>query len=330
MHLKPTIEKIRTLCTGDSFDRGVRYFKEGRVQKINLSSGILNAKVIGTKTYEVTIDIDNDFSSSCTCPYDFDGYCKHIIAVLLDLNENYSGITKRGKTMSGRVGSALNSMDAENLRTFLKKEFIRNKPVQSHFLLYIDAEEGVEKSIRDYKQEMDILKDSALEEGYLFHRNKVDFYVFMDLAARHKEMGKVTEAAKVYQALSELMASNMGVVDDTDDYYIDRFWEALEDLIVCINLMERESKFIYIDYFFERFIEKDPIYLQDEYVEALKSVCITIDSLDHLKKLLSPRLPKSLPDRKKNWDGYYDSKVLLDMQAFVLDGLRKLSIQENK
>jgi len=329
--LKPTIEIIRTLCTCDSFDRGIQYFKEGRVQKLNLSGGVVNAMVKGTRRYRVKIEIDHYLMSTCTCPYDYEGYCKHIVAALLALAEDYQRTISRGEAEEKRIASALQGIDAERLRDFLKKEFVRNKAVQSHFMIYAAGEvERGEKSVRDYKKEIDALIEDASEDGYVEYRNEIDFNAFMDLAERYTEKENFVEAAKVYQALSEVMAEKMDKVDGSFDYYADRHWEALQYLPHCVNSMERESKSGYLDYLFDKFMGKEPDYFQDDYDEALRKICTTKDDLEHLKKLLSPCLPNSLPDSKEDWNRYYDSRVLLDMQVFVLEGLAKLGDEESR
>ena len=309
----------------------MQYFKEGRVQKLNLSGGVINATVKGTRSYRVKIDIDHYLMSTCTCPYNFEGYCKHIVAALLALTEDYQRTISRGEAEEERITSALQGMDAERLRDFLKKEFVRNKAVQSHFMIYAAGEvERGEKSVRDYKKDIDVLIEDTSEDGYVEHRNEINFNAFMDLAERYTEKENFVEAAKVYQALSEVMAEKTDKADGSVDYYTDRHWEALQYLPHCVNSMERESKSDYLDYLFDKFMEKEPDYFQDDYDEALRKICTTKDDLEHLKKLLSPRLPNSLPDSKEDWNRYYDSRVLLDMQVFVLEGLTKLGDEESK
>ena len=74
--------QIRDRCTEQSFQRGLRYFEEGRVKIKEASSSQIVATVIGTDSYRVEIDLD-DFSAVCNCPYDLEGYCKHIVAAFL-------------------------------------------------------------------------------------------------------------------------------------------------------------------------------------------------------------------------------------------------------
>ena len=68
-------------------ERGIRYFKEGRVDIVDVYDCVLAAIVHGTDDYRVVFEATHDASCldwSCTCPYFYDiGPCKHIWATLL-------------------------------------------------------------------------------------------------------------------------------------------------------------------------------------------------------------------------------------------------------
>ncbi|MCK4422552.1 MAG: hypothetical protein KAV18_00605 [Candidatus Omnitrophica bacterium] len=73
--MKPTIEKIRALCTESSFQRGTEYFHEGLVSDLERFGDKITAVVSGTSDYEVTINPDmENIQAYCTCPYDWGGY----------------------------------------------------------------------------------------------------------------------------------------------------------------------------------------------------------------------------------------------------------------
>lgn len=68
--------------------RGVKYFEEGRVGRLQRSGTIYNAAVMGTVNYEVRIALKEKQIESlfCSCPYAQKGEnCKHMAAVLLAL-----------------------------------------------------------------------------------------------------------------------------------------------------------------------------------------------------------------------------------------------------
>ncbi len=309
----------------------MQYFREGRIIELEVSENVATATVRGTRNYRVEINLEDDFASSCTCPYDFEGYCKHIVATLIALTRDYETILSRSESETRRLDAALRGMNVEQLRDFLKKDFSRIKGLRERFMIYATGEVEVGgKSVDDYKKEVNAFYDEASEDGNVEYGNEVDYSPFLDLAKRCMEKRNFAEAAKVYRALSEVIAENMDIVDDSDGYYGERFWEALEGLSSCVNSLRGEDKAGYIDYLFEKFVEKEPDYFQDAYDEALRRVCVTGEDLGRLGKLLGRRLPSSLPDERRSWHKHYESFVFLEMQVFVLDGLANLGDEESK
>ncbi|MCL6510835.1 MAG: SWIM zinc finger family protein [Anaerolineae bacterium] len=83
-----TEEDIRNLTTGQSFTRGQRYYRDGAVSDLVLRGNRLTAQVTGSsyEPYQVCVNLNQDGkieSASCTCLYEWGGFCKHIVAVLL-------------------------------------------------------------------------------------------------------------------------------------------------------------------------------------------------------------------------------------------------------
>src|SRR5208283_4649228 len=135
----------------------------------------------------------------------------------------------RGEAEQETVASALQRLDVEQLKDFLKNEFVRDKLLQDHFMIYATGEvKRGGKSVDDYKKDVDALYKDASTNGYVEYGNMVDFAVFTDLAERYVEKRNFAEAAKVFQALSEVITENMDMVDDSDGYYGESFSEALQ------------------------------------------------------------------------------------------------------
>lgn len=75
---------IRARSTEASFERGQRYYTGGAIKRRIRHETGLEAQVAGTKTYRVQVWTGPDgIRTHCTCPYDGDGDCKHIVATLL-------------------------------------------------------------------------------------------------------------------------------------------------------------------------------------------------------------------------------------------------------
>ncbi|NJR51109.1 MAG: SWIM zinc finger domain-containing protein [Leptolyngbyaceae cyanobacterium CSU_1_3] len=81
---------IRQNSTENSFSRGKEYDRAGSVVDVVQRGTILQAEVEGTevKPYRVTLEFDAGGVTAvrCTCPYEYEGWCKHVIATLLTCN----------------------------------------------------------------------------------------------------------------------------------------------------------------------------------------------------------------------------------------------------
>ncbi|MHA1431538.1 MAG: SWIM zinc finger family protein, partial [Candidatus Freyarchaeota archaeon] len=326
-----TMERIRSLCTERSFERGFRYFREGRVEKVNFHGNTVKAVVAGTHKYRVTIRLSDDFKSQCNCPYDGDGYCKHIVATLITLSKNYQEISEKRKKEEEAINTILDSVSFEELKEFLRRELREDPKLKTRFEIYF-ADRGKEKSIQDYKREINLLyRENAGE--YVSPRRAIaeaDFTPIQELAESLIQKGNPREAVRIYQALSEVIAENMDVVDDSDGYYSGEFSHAVEQFVKCMKEAElnHEEKREYINYLFKRYLESDPDLHQEVYEYALEQFCTSKKDLEHWKKLLEPHLPKTIPDRDKNYDEHYKAIDLITMQVTILEKLGESGKQE--
>ncbi len=78
---------IRSLATPESFQRGHDYWTSGAVIRLSRRGGMVEAAVAGSRSapYAVraTLDGGGVTTASCSCPYEWGGICKHIVAALL-------------------------------------------------------------------------------------------------------------------------------------------------------------------------------------------------------------------------------------------------------
>ena len=83
--LKISESAIRQNTSDKSFERGKEYARSQSVRDLVLRDQTLQASVAGSTYYRVNIGFSDRGiqSAKCSCPYDFGGWCKHIVAVLL-------------------------------------------------------------------------------------------------------------------------------------------------------------------------------------------------------------------------------------------------------
>jgi len=78
---------IRAAATPESFQRGRDYFESGAISNTSIQENTLLGECEGTSApyYQVRVELDKAGirDAECTCPYDWGGLCKHVIALLL-------------------------------------------------------------------------------------------------------------------------------------------------------------------------------------------------------------------------------------------------------
>ena len=82
-----TSEQIQERCTEQSYMRGLDYFHNGAIENATLHGYTLSGTCEGTDIdpYRVAVELmpTGIAAAYCSCPYDWGGDCKHIVALLL-------------------------------------------------------------------------------------------------------------------------------------------------------------------------------------------------------------------------------------------------------
>lgn len=82
---------IFTKASNASFWRGFDYYESNLVKDVKkIGDGVYTAKVEGSKTYNVKVDLNHPLNSTCTCPF-VEGnkkMCKHMIALAFAVSPN--------------------------------------------------------------------------------------------------------------------------------------------------------------------------------------------------------------------------------------------------
>ncbi|MFB9984853.1 SWIM zinc finger domain-containing protein [Mesorhizobium kowhaii] len=128
-------DAVRALATADSFARGRDYVRSGAVSGLVRRGDRLTAHVEGSDfaPYEVTVDLHQGgvAATRCSCPYDWGGACKHVVAVLLKYLDTPDSVVERPP-----LDGVLRNLDREALAALLT----RRAEEDPAFALWIEAE----------------------------------------------------------------------------------------------------------------------------------------------------------------------------------------------
>lgn len=115
---------ILKLSNPTSFERGKKYYLQGRVTQYMENDSFIEATVIGTDLYNVKIS-KIDLTSECSCPvFKGEEFCKHQVAVLLT--------KKGGKIIPKKKPSIKNKeIDANIKRNHQFQSSLQNIPRES-------------------------------------------------------------------------------------------------------------------------------------------------------------------------------------------------------
>ena len=111
---------VRAQTSPESFERGQDYYQRGAVESLVQRGDTLEADAWGSDAdpyhVQVTFVADGLAAATCTCPYDWGGWCKHIAAVLLAAREQPGQIEVRPP-----VTELLKGLDRDQLVALLLK-----------------------------------------------------------------------------------------------------------------------------------------------------------------------------------------------------------------
>lgn len=117
---------IRRLASSDVFQRGHDYFRSGAVGRLTRRGDLVQAEVEGSgyAPYQVRVVLTGAGvgETNCTCPYDWGGACKHVVATLLALANAPEQVEERPP-----LEALLGDLDLDQLRALIV-DLVRDHP----------------------------------------------------------------------------------------------------------------------------------------------------------------------------------------------------------
>ncbi|TEU00770.1 MAG: SWIM zinc finger domain-containing protein, partial [Dehalococcoidia bacterium] len=223
---------VRQYATPESFRRGRDYYEQGAVLSLARRGDQLLAEVEGSQyepyQVQVTLDAGDVAEAICTCPYDWGGYCKHIVATLLAYIHEPDQVEERPT-----LESLLDGLGADQLREILLS-LIERRPglddvVEAQVLALQSPSEGelaprqrrtpldpapFRRQVRDILHSLDHMRAS---EAYWHVGGVVDgVRRVLDQARAYVEANDGRNALVILEAITEEYVAGWVYLDDSD------------------------------------------------------------------------------------------------------------------
>ncbi len=170
-------------------NRGYEYYKNEAVQDVHEKDDAIVAKIVGSETYKVYVQIEDDelIEAGCNCPYAANHYCKHIAALLYYLEENnIDSCSKKYKNKRVELLNTIKKIDKKELENFLVDLLKDDENVYDKFRTKF-GDIFTPLSLTEYRSRIKkAIRTSAGRDGFIDYKESRDYT---------REMYKITDEA---------------------------------------------------------------------------------------------------------------------------------------
>jgi tetratricopeptide (TPR) repeat protein len=278
-----TEDKIRDLASRSSYYKGCAYFEAGSVVKIWVKRDSFFAHVQGGELYTVTITEKNrKLTTTCTCPYDWGGVCKHIVAVMLAIQHGKK--VEQHERDLREIERLIEKVEVNKLKKFLLEMLSSDEEMKKDFIIFARGKQETEKSARVYKEEILALLE-RLDWNEYYHSRYHDEYgsplsdildPFSVIARKYTEQKNYREAIKIYQGICDACIEKLRD-EALEDFYDDISLSAKEVMKPMAENVRKltsplKDKAAYFDYLLQTHLSlDDPEFFEDIFSEAVRT-----------------------------------------------------------
>jgi len=320
MPKKLTVNILKSCSSPESFTRGHDLYQSDAVFDTFQKDELLTGKCEGSSApfYQIYVQLDEGGiqKASCTCPYDWGGYCKHIIALMLTYMHNPDAFIEQKN-----INELLEQLDKDDLVHLITKMVDKNPDLYSWLQTAIPAvsaksqpaqqrnKRKTEVSKTAYKRQIQSILHSLqgyrMSEAYWMMGGMVDQLDHVrDTAYDFLEAGDAQGALIILTTLLTEVSGSFEQFDDSDGELGGFFSELALPLIEAIlsaDLSKTERHNL--------LIELEPV------VEELSAY--GIDDLDAILAALNLGWPEEVLDELEDYD--YDESILTEAKLNILE-----------
>ncbi len=250
---KITESVIRAGASPESFKRGEEYHQEGAISNTTIQGTMLSGECAGTYApyYRVQVELDEAgiADASCTCLYEYGGYCKHIVALLL-------AYLRHPKSFAVRKAPAelLADLDQNDLTAILTK-LIQEQPELYDRIEAMTAVPSKSKKKRRKKVDIEVYRRRILSiahsldgmrtsEAYWHVRGLANqLREVQESAVKFLDAGDAESALEILLVLLEESSRGIEYVDDSNGElggFVSDLGASLAEAILSMELSQVE------------------------------------------------------------------------------------------
>ncbi len=220
-----TREAVRQLAGARAYARGEEYFADGNVTRLARDGDRLSARVEGTETYRVQLQVTRgEVDYSCTCPVGDDGlFCKHCVAVAL------TWLAEASSAPDQRVGFSLSELRAYlggQEKSRLVDLLVNHAVMDDALFRALSLEMGSKRKGAKGGPDLDALKRTIRAafstSDFLSYREVPSFAAelepILDTLADLLKRGQAAEVVELAELSLAQLEEAMQEADDSDGY----------------------------------------------------------------------------------------------------------------
>ena len=215
--VKITIEQVQSRATEQSYERGVEYYESGAIFDTVRRGDTLEGYCEGSQPtpyrIQVTLGAEGVVGATCTCPYDWGGDCKHIVALLLTYISEPEAFEERPP-----IGEALASRSREELIALIQQMVARSPELEAliDHPMPTDRPRTTPVNTDSFRRELRYAMRGY--EGWGDYTAHEAVRSTADTAARFAAQGDWRSARAIYSTILDECLEDAGMFDDEGEF----------------------------------------------------------------------------------------------------------------
>lgn len=339
---KKTLPPYEHLFSAQSLKRAYEYVDY--VENVQFSQNGISCKVEGSYPYKVKIAWnDNDYTElSCTCPYDYEGYCKHIAAVLMYIEEEEEFLeipTATKKQKKPEWKQIIEKLSKEELQAFLIEYATDDESLINTIMIkYATPIDRVD--IQKYKKIVNNIFSSASDDFGFIHYQDVYGVSHLisnlsDKAISTRKKAKFEESFSISAAMCEVCIDYIQNLDDSSGWIGGLIYDTFRNIENVFHECKNETLENLVFEWLSKQM-KNPDYSDYGCDEGLESIYFELGSNSPYTESTSRFIDEQLSQYEKgtDWSSKYRYNKFLMHKLALLEKQEKteeaqLLIEEN-